>query len=386
MGVEFWLLKPKRKFTMFCRSAARFASSPLQTAFLGRRVSQSLYSSVANPPRVTLVEGDGIGPEIMGSVVGVFAAADVPIEWEYFRSGRVNERDLHEDDINIDELLVSLSRNGIALKGPLYTPIQGWSSRNMRIRKVLDLFANVVPIKNIPGIETRHDNVDFIVIRENTEGEYTGLEHEISYGIVQSLKVITHSASLRIADFAFNYAKTNNRKKVTAIHKANIQKLSDGEFLACCREVSKDYPDIEYNEMIIDNASMQMVMNPQQFDVVVTPNLYGAILQNIGSGLIGGPGILAGANYGKRGTALFELGVRHVGFDIANRNIADPIGGLLAGVMMLRHLDMNEYANRIESAVYNTIADTSNDRKRTRDLGGESTTREFTKAVIDRLA
>jgi len=355
------------------RSTIRRAAISSRPSFAP--VQRNFASAAAvKPKRVTLVEGDGIGPEIMGSVVGIFSAAEAPVEWDTFKN---------VDSKDIDDLLVTLAKNQVALKGPLFTPVSGngWTSRNMKIRKALDLYASVVPVKNIAGVETRHKDVDFVVIRENTEGEYTGLEHEISNGVVQSLKITTRPASIRIAEFAFNYAKENNRNKVTAIHKANIQKLTDGEFLSACREVSKRNPDIKYEEMIIDNASMQMVMNPKQFDVVLTPNLYGTILQNIGSGLIGGPGILAGANYGERGHAVFELGARHVGLDISGKNVADPVGGIFAGVMMLRYLNFNEHANNIEKAVLSAL----NDKVLTRDIGGTATTREFTKAVIDRL-
>jgi len=332
-------------------------------------------SSGATNPLITVIDGDGIGPELMDSVTGVLAAADVPVTLQRF-SG--------PEEIDVDELIISLSTNMVGIKGPLHTPAQtAGTSRNLKIRKALGLFANIVPIKNIPGIETRHKDVDFVVVRENTEGEYSGLEHNVAPGVVQSLKVITRASSLRIARYAFQYAQENGRQKVTAIHKANIQKLSDGEFLACCRAVAEEYSGIEYNEMIIDNASMQMVMNPQQFDVVLTPNLYGAILQNIGSGLVGGPGILPGSNVGPRGHAVFESGTRHVGFDISNRNVANPIGSLLTSVMMLRHIKLNSYANKIENAVFDTITEKS---VRTKDIGGTSTTREFTKAVIDRLS
>jgi len=347
------------------------------SSILRRSISTRCYSS--HTPMITIIDGDGIGPELMDSVVGVLSAAEVPITWERFS----NIGSDHSD--SIDELVISLSSNRVGLKGPLFTPVNahGVKSRNLRIRRSIDLFANIVPIKSIPTIKCRHDDVDLVVIRENTEGEYSSLENMVAPGVVQSLKVITRSASLRIARYAFDYAVRHNRKKVTAVHKANIQKLSDGEFLSCCRAVAEEFPDIEYEEMIVDNASMQMVMRPQQFDVVLTPNLYGAILQNIASGLVGGPGIVPGANVGTRGHAVFESGARHVGFDISGKNIADPIGSLLTSVMMLRHLDLNEHATRIENAVYETVREK---QVRTQDIGGTSTTRQFTKAVIDNLA
>lgn len=349
------------------------AVSSAQSAF-GASAVRMVASNPNKALRVTLVDGDGIGPEITSSVVGVFNAANVPIHWDQFSKVETND--------DVDDLIISLSRNRVGIKGPLHTSTgKGQVSRNLRIRKALDLFANVVPFKPVPGIKTRHDNVDFVVIRENTEGEYSGLEHEVAPGIVQSSKVITTEGSLRIANFAFEYAKTNGRKKVTAVHKANIQKLSDGEFLRCCRSIAEDYPDIEYNEMIVDNCSMQLALRPEQFDVMITPNLYGTIIQNIGAGLIGGPGILPGRNVGYYGI-LFESGARHVGMDIGGKNTANPTGMLLSGVDMLRHLQLYRHAELVESAIMRVL---ENREVVTPDLGGTGTTKQFTKAVIDNI-
>lgn len=342
-------------------------------------------SAVKNPPkrRITLLPGDGIGPEVTESVVGIFQAANVPIVWERFD----NIFDVHtqRDSPQIfQNLIASIARNRVALKGPLYTPINTSSaSRNLALRKSLDLFANVVPCVNTPGLATRHKDVhiDLVVIRENTQGEYSGHEQVVEPGVVQSLKVVTERSSRRIAEFAFEYARKEGRKKVTCIHKANIQKLTDGLFLRVCREVSEQYPDIEYGEMIIDNCCMQLVMNPSQFDVMLTGNLYGNLLANVGSGLVGGPGIVGGANFGED-VGIFEVGARHVAADIAGMNRANPIALIESSVMMLKYLKMNSYADRIENAVKNVL---TVQKVWTPDLGGTATTRDVTSAIIREL-
>jgi len=327
-------------------------------------------------PHVTLVPGDGIGPEVTNSVCGVFSAAGVPIIWDRF--------DHHFTDAgDIQEIITSISRNGVCLKGPLFTPAgySGRVSRNLQIRRALDMFVNIIPVKSVPGIKTRYENVDLVILRENTEGEYVGLEHEVAPGVVESTKVITHDASKRVAGFAFEYARLYHRKKVTAIHKANIQKLSDGEFLNCCREVSKNYPDITYNEMIVDNCSMQLVSNPQQFDIMLTPNLYGTIVSNIAAGLVGGPGLISGVNVGRRGQAIFESGLRHVGANIEGRDVANPFGMLFSACHMLRFLKLDSYADKIETAIGTAI----DRRVLPQDLGGKATTKQLTQAVINNL-
>ncbi|KYR03134.1 isocitrate dehydrogenase (NAD+) [Tieghemostelium lacteum] len=329
--------------------------------------------SKSDKKKVTIIPGDGIGPEITSSVMGVFQAAKVPIEWELFDGKTISQ-----------DLIASISRNKVALKGPLYTELlTGAQSRNMEIRKALDLYAHVIPCKQMPGIQTRHSNttVDFVVIRENTQGEYSGLEQTLVPGVVQSLKIVTKEASARIARYAFEYAKAHGRKKVTAIHKANIQKQTDGLFLETCKQVAKEYPEIAFDSMIIDNCCMQLVMNPQQFDVMVTPNLYGNLVTNVGAALIGGPGLAPGANVGER-AAIFEMGAHHVAADIAGMDKANPTGLLLASSMMLRHLNLDAFADKVENAVKKTI---DSGKFKTQDLGGTTSTKEFTRAIISEI-
>ncbi|KAI9317303.1 isocitrate dehydrogenase, NAD-dependent [Dichotomocladium elegans] len=330
---------------------------------------------------VTLIPGDGIGQEIASSLKDVFKAANAPVEFEqYDVSGLTSE-----DDALFQESLDSLRRNKVGIKGTMFTPTSklGHKSFNVTMRKDLDMYASLSLVKNIPGVPSRLSNVDIAIIRENTEGEYSGLEHQSVPGVVESLKIITRAKTERIARFAFDFALKNNRKKVTAVHKANIMKLADGLFLRTCRDVAEEYKHhgITFNDMIVDNTAMQLVSRPSQFDVMVMPNLYGNIVSNVGAGLIGGPGLIPGCNIGRE-YAMFEPGCRHVGLDIQNKNSANPTAMLLSSVMLLRHLNEDEVANRISSAVYETI--TSN-TARTVDMGGNSTTKEFTAAVISKL-
>ncbi|KAG0165766.1 isocitrate dehydrogenase (NAD(+)) idh1 [Apophysomyces sp. BC1034] len=330
---------------------------------------------------VTLVPGDGVGKELSEAVKTVFKAANVPIEWEQFDlSGHVTKKDTLMQDT-----LESLRRNKVGLKGTLYTPVSrlGHTSFNVSLRKDLDIYASISLIKNIEGVNSRFSGVDLAIIRENTEGEYSGLEHQSYPGVVESLKIVTRAKTERIARFAFDFALKNNRKKVTCIHKANIMKLGDGLFLNTCREVAKEYSNtgITLNDMIVDNASMQLVSRPQQFDVLVLPNLYGNILSNVGAGLVGGPGIIPGGNFGRE-YAVFEPGCRHVGADIGGSNVANPTAMILSSVMMLRHLGLDDYGNRISNAVYSTIR---TGKSKTRDMGGNSSTTEFTDAIINAL-
>ena len=280
------------------------------------------------------------------------------------------------------EGLDSVLKHRIGLKGPMMTPVgKGFRSLNLTLRKELSLFANVRPCVSIPGFKTRYDNVDLVTIRENTEGEYSGLEHQVVPGVVESLKVITEAKSRRIAEYAFEYAALNDRRKVTAVHKANIMKLGDGQFLAACREVSKQYPTIEFEEMIVDNTCMQLVSRPEQFDVMVTPNLYGTLVCNIAAGLTGGPGVVPGSYVGEHG-AIFEQGARSVSKDLAGKGIANPTAMLLPSAMLLRHLQMPNFADRIEKAVMATVA--AGDVL-TPDVGGSATSEQFTDKVIDML-
>lgn len=295
------------------------------------------------------------------------------MEWEQVDVSGIDTGVKHTEDL-FREAMASLKRNKIGLKGEycqretlvselmlagiLHTPIErsGHQSFNVALRQELDVYASVVLIKNIPGYKTRHDNVDLCIIRENTEGEYSGLEHQSVSGVVESLKIITRAKSERIAKFAFSFALANNRRKVTCIHKANIMKLADGLFRNTFQEIAKDFPTLETDDMIVDNASMQAVSRPQQFDVMVMPNLYGGILSNIGAALVGGPGIVPGCNIGRE-VAVFEPGCRHVGLDIKGKDQANPTALLLSGSMLLRHLGLDEHANRISKAVYDVIAE-----------------------------
>lgn len=326
---------------------------------------------------ITLI-GDGIGAEITDSVKTLFKAENVPVDFE-----EVQVTGLENDSKGISEAINSIKRNKVGLKGILHTPIEssGHVSFNVALRRELDIYASLVHIQNIPGVETRMKDIDMVLIRENTEGEYSGLEHQSVPGVVESLKIITKYKSERIARFAYDFANKNGRKKVTAIHKANIMKLADGLFRATVKEVSADYPHIQYSDMIVDNASMQAVSWPQQFDVLVTPNLYGTILGNIGAALVGGPGLVPGVNIGRE-HALFEPGCRHVGLDIKGQNQANPTAMILSSAMMLRHLGLDEHANRISKATYDVIAEGNT---RTQDIGGSATTSEFTKAILDKL-
>lgn len=331
---------------------------------------------------VTLIPGDGIGAEVAESVKTIFKADNVPIEWEQVEVSGI-EAGGNVADAAFRESVASLRRNKLGLKGILHTPVSrsGHQSFNVAMRQELDIYASISLIKNIPGYETRHKDVDLCIIRENTEGEYSGLEHQSVDGVVESLKIITRAKSERIAKFAFSFALANNRSKVTCIHKANIMKLADGLFRSTFHQVAKEFPTLEVNDMIVDNASMQAVSRPQQFDVMVMPNLYGGILSNIGAALVGGPGIVPGCNMG-RDVAVFEPGCRHVGLDIQGKDQANPTAMILSGSMLLRHLGLDDHANRISKAIYAVIAE---GKVRTRDMGGVSTTHEFTKAILDKM-
>ncbi|XP_019444878.1 PREDICTED: isocitrate dehydrogenase [NAD] regulatory subunit 1, mitochondrial-like isoform X2 [Lupinus angustifolius] len=326
------------------------------------------------PRAVTLIPGDGVGPLVTGSVEQVMEAMHAPVYFEKF--------DVHGDMRTVPaEVIESIKKNQVCLKGGLATPMGGGvSSLNVQLRKELDLYASLVNCFNLPGLPTRHDDVDIVVIRENTEGEYAGLEHEVVPGVVESLKF----CSERIAKYAFEYAYLNNRKKVTAVHKANIMKLADGLFLESCRDVAANYPGIKYNEIIVDNCCMQLVSKPEQFDVMVTPNLYGNLVANTAAGIAGGTGVMPGGNVGAE-NAVFEQGASagNVGDnEVVEQKIANPVALLLSSAMMLRHLQFPAFADRLESAVKRVIRE---GQHRTKDLGGTSTTQEVTDAVIAAL-
>jgi isocitrate dehydrogenase (NAD+) len=328
---------------------------------------------------ITLIPGDGIGPEVTESVVRIFKAAAVDVEWERHDAG-VTAFKRYNQSLPV-ELLDSIRRNRVALKGPVTTPIaEGFTSVNVGLRKALELYANLRPVRNIPGVESRFANVDLVIVRENTEDLYAGLEHEIIPGVVESLKIITAAASTRIAEFAFEYARAHGRKRVTAIHKANIMKLGDGLFLESTRAVSREYTDVSYDERIVDAVSMQLVMHPERFDMLLLPNLYGDIVSDLCAGLVGGLGVVPGANIGRE-CAVFEA-VHGSAPDIANKNLANPTALLLSALMMLDHLGERTASQRIRAAVDAVL---SAGQVRTHDLGGRATTTEFTEAICREL-
>ena len=325
-----------------------------------------------------MIPGDGIGPEVAQAAVRAVEATGVDICW---RRAELNEAIILEAGKTLPQyLLDSLHETRVGLKGPVTTPVAGgFQSVNVALRKTLDLFANVRPVKTLPGIKTRFQDVaiDMVIFRENTEDLYSGLEHEIVKDVVTSLKVITRTASERIAQYAFNYAKKNDRKQVAAIHKANIMKLADGLFLRCCRETAARFPDIRYKELIVDNASMQLVMRPETFDVLLLPNLYGDIVSDLAAGLVGGLGIVPGANMGES-HAVFEA-VHGSAPDIAGQGKANPTALMLSAVMMLTHLGETEAAHKLQTSVEKVYAE---GKSLTGDVGGTSSTQEFTDAVV----
>src|SRR5579883_2636493 len=327
---------------------------------------------------VTLIPGDGIGPEICQAARRILAAAGVPIEWEVVERhpgpGETPEQFLRR-------VLDSIYRTGVALKGPLTTPVaEGPRSLNVALRQELELYANLRPVRTLPGVPALFPDIDLVLVRENTEDLYSGVEHTVVPGVVESIKIITEKASTRIARFAFECARREGRKKVTAVHKANIMKLSDGLFLECFRNVAKDFPEIEADDKIVDNACMQLVMRPEQFDVLLLENLYGDIISDLGAGLVGGLGLVPGANIGEHG-AVFEA-VHGSAPDIAGQGIANPTAMMLSAVMMLRHIGQEPVAERVEKAIHQTY---KTGRYLTRDVGGNASTEEFTDAVIGML-
>jgi isocitrate dehydrogenase (NAD+) len=328
---------------------------------------------------LTLIPGDGIGPEVTEAVVRIFIAAGVRIEWERHDAGVTAFKRCNQSLPMA--LLESIQRNKVALKGPVTTPIaEGFTSVNVGLRKALDLYANLRPVRNLPGIHSRFQNVDLIIVRENTEDLYSGLEHEVVPGVVESLKIITERASTRIAEFAFAYARANGRKRVTAIHKANIMKMGDGLFLESARAVARNHTEIGYDERIVDAACMALVMYPEKFDVLLLPNLYGDIVSDLCAGLVGGLGVVPGANLGTE-CAVFEA-VHGSAPDIAGQNLANPTALLLSGLLMLDHIGERDASQRIRTALDRVL---SEGRVRTRDLGGQASTTEFTEAICREL-
>uniref|UniRef100_A0A7N4P7B1 Isocitrate dehydrogenase [NAD] subunit, mitochondrial n=1 Tax=Sarcophilus harrisii TaxID=9305 RepID=A0A7N4P7B1_SARHA len=305
---------------------------------------------------VTMLPGDGVGPELMHAVKEVFKAANVPVEFQEHHLSEVQNMASEE---KLEQVLSSMKENKVAIIGKIHTPMDteykgDLASYDMRLRRKLDLFANVVHVKSLPGYKTRHNNLDLVIIREQTEGEYSSLEHESARGVIECLKIVTRAKSQRIAKFAFDYATKKGRGKVTAVHKANIMKLGDGLFLQCCEEVAELYPKIKFETMIIDNCCMQLVQNPYQFDVLVMPNLYGNIIDNLAAGLVGGAGVVPGESYSAE-YAVFEMGARHPFAQAVGRNIANPTAMLLSSSNMLRHLNLEYHSNMIAEAVKKVI-------------------------------
>jgi len=329
--------------------------------------------------KVTLIPGDGIGPEVTAAAVRVLTATGIEFEWETQQAGASA---IGEHGTALPPaVLESVRRNKVALKGPTETPVgTGHRSVNVELRKQLDLYANLRPVESLPGVKSRYADVDLVVVRENTEDLYSGLEHVVVPGVVESLKIITEKASTRIARFAFDYSRTHARKKVTAVHKANIMKLSDGLFLDCCRKVAKEYADVTYDEIIVDNACMQLVLDPSRFDVMLLENLYGDIVSDLCAGFVGGLGMTPGANIGVDG-AVFEA-VHGSAPDIAGKNLANPIALILSGSLMLDHLGEHAAADRVRRAVRAVLTD---GKKLTRDLGGTAGTTEIAEAIASRV-
>jgi isocitrate dehydrogenase (NAD+) len=329
--------------------------------------------------QVTLIEGDGIGPEVTAATRRIIAACGVRIEWEEVLIGiRALEA---SGNLIPPEVYESIRKNKVALKGPTQTAVaEGFPSMNVTLRKKLNLYACVRPVKTVPGAPSIQPHVDFVVVRENTEDLYAGLEHEVVPGVIESLKIITEEASSRIARFAFELAEKEGRKSVAAVHKANIMKLSDGLFLSCCRKVAEKYPKIQYQELIVDNACLQIIRHPEQFSVLLMENLYGDIISDVGAALVGGIGLVPGANYGDE-YAVFEA-VHGSAPDLVGRGIANPLAMLFSALLMLRHLHEYEAADQISKAVSVLLQE---GKIRTPDLGGSSTTTEFTDAIISQM-
>jgi isocitrate dehydrogenase (NAD+) len=328
---------------------------------------------------VTLIPGDGIGPEVVAAAVRVLTATGLDFDWETQSAGAST---LGAEGTALPQrVLDSVRRNKVALKGPTETPVgTGHRSVNVELRKTLDLYANLRPVRTLPGVKSRYEGVDLVVVRENTEDLYSGLEHVVVPGVVESLKIITAKASLRIAHYAFEHARRTGRRRITAVHKANIMKLSDGLFLDCCRSVAKDYGDVKYDEIIVDNCCMQLVLDPTRFDVLLLENLYGDIVSDLCAGFIGGLGMAPGANIGEE-AAIFEA-VHGSAPDIAGKNLANPMALVLSSAMMLDHLGEHAAAGRVREAVHATLRDGS---VLTRDLGGHAGTSQIAEAIAARV-
>ena len=332
--------------------------------------------------KITLLPGEGIGPEVSAAVRRILDASGVQIDWEVLEARAENtDKSTKGAEVLNTAAIESVRRNRVALKGPMATAIAGGApSVNVALRKNLELYANLRPVKNLPGVKSHFENVDVVIVRENTEDLYSGLEHEVVPGVVESLKIITEKASTRIAKFAFEYARHTGRKKIHAIHKANIMKMSDGLFLHSVRAVAENFSDIQYKELIVDNACMQIVMDPLQFDMLLLPNLYGDVMSDLAAGLVGGLGVVPSANIGDD-CAMFEA-VHGTAPDIAGKGLANPTALLMSSILMLDHLGERSAAGRIEAALKHVYIDAKHN---TRDVGGHAGTQEFADAVIGAL-
>ncbi|KAH8251742.1 hypothetical protein KR038_005858 [Drosophila bunnanda] len=388
--------------SMLARTVGRTFMQVCRWGLRASYINRDADAYGANRTTCTLIPGDGVGPELVYSLQEVFKAASVPVDFECYFLSEINP----VLSAKLEDVVSSIQKNKVCIKvglkhirrsqqnltsfyllqgilaTPDYSNVGDLQTLNMKLRTDLDLYANVVHVRSLPGVKTRHTNIDTVIIREQTEGEYSALEHESVPGIVECLKIVTAKKSMRIAKFAFDYATKNQRKKVTAVHKANIMKLGDGLFLRSCEEVSKLYPRIQFEKMIVDNTTMQMVSNPNQFDVMVTPNLYGAIVDNLACGLVGGAGVVAGASYSSE-TVVFEPGARHTFAEAVGKNVANPTAMLLCGVKLLRHINLPTYGEVIQNAINKVLND---GKVRTKDLGGQSTTQDFTHAVIRNMS
>merc|ERR1711953_582218 len=331
--------------------------------------------------QVTLLPGDGVGPELMDSVQAVLKTVGAPIDFDQLHLSEVQ----HRTSATLDQVVRSINRNQVAIKGVISIPDIAYTGElqnlNQHFRNGLDIYANVIRVKSLPGVQSKHKDLDLVIVREQTEGEYSALEHESIPGVVECLKVVTAEKSRRVAKFAFDYATKHGRKKVTCVHKANIMKLGDGLFLRSCKEITELYPNIEFEPMIVDNTTMQLVSRPDQFDVMVMPNLYGNIIDNLAAGLVGGAGLVAGACY-SADLAVFEPGARHTFDEGVGRNVANPTALLLATAKMLEHLGMQDKGLQVKTAVNSVLEE---HKVKTRDLGGFATTSQFTQAVVDHL-
>merc|ERR1712210_189518 len=366
--------------TSTLRLATRRVLTQNQAFMFHTTPSVSLIRNSDGNFNVTMVPGDGVGPELMDSVQAVLKSVNAPLSFDQLHLSEVQ----HRTSTSLENVVDSINKNGVALKGvfsiPEFSPTNTGDLQNLnqKFRNSLDIYANVIQVKSLPGVQSKHKNVDFIVVREQTEGEYSALEHEPVTGVVECLKVVTREKSMRIAKFAFDYAVKHGRKKVTAVHKANIMKQGDGLFLRSCEEISKLYPNIEFQEMIVDNTCMQLVSKPQQFDVMVMPNLYGNILANLAAGLVGGAGLVAGEGYSKE-CAVFEPGARHSYSEQAGKNVANPAAMLLCAANFLDYACLSDHADRVRNSVLEVLRE---GRVKTKDLGGHATTRQFTAAVV----